>query len=284
MSYTFSNLAQQLYFDLGQVSPLGLFSATGGSTTTFINTAWGSLENPPEEDFAKSYLAIVVRDAGGASAAPESEYSLVSAYAEGSQTGTIGTLTAAVASGDKLMLAAQDKFPIESVLFAVNRALQELGDVPLVDTSLTGVSGQTEYTLPEALTRTPPLAIFYQTAASTDELPVPVYDWKYSPPTIGSTGKIYMEVPADKTIIIWYRGVHPNLTAYNSEVAQSIHPEIALLATKIRLYEWWNSQEGAEGDSLSVWKESTQWPNQLAMKMAEHPFWSPPDYKPFSRR
>ncbi len=276
MAYYFSNLAQSLYFDLGVVDPLtGLFSATGGSTTTIINTNWGNLPDPPEEDFAKSYLALITRDAGGAGAAPEMEYSLVSAYVETSQTLTVGTITA-VGAGDTIMLAPQDKYPIDIVLFAANRALQRLGDIVLPDTSLTSADAQTEYAVPLALKRRPPLAVYYQgsTSDSNDNQWVLVTNWRFASATAGTTGLLYLpQIPAGRTILLYYKGVHPLLTAYNSPIVETIHPEIISLATKIALYEWWNSQ--GNGEDIDVWKEATKWPQQLALAKAENPIWEP---------
>jgi hypothetical protein len=279
LPFYFSHLLQNIYFDLGQIDPsLGLFTATtGGSTTTFLNTKWGSLPDPPEEDFIKSYIAIVVRDAGGASAAPENEYSLVSAYVESTQTATIGTLTAAPAVGDTIMLAPQDKFPVDVVMFAANRALQELGDIVLPDTSLATGANQTEYVIPLSLKRQPPIAVYYQgtTGDSDNNAWIPVTNWRMGPATAGSTGLLYLpELTAGRTILLYYKGVHPTLTAYNSPIVETVHPSIATLMTKIRLFEWWNSQPGnGQTESVDIWKEATKWPQQLAQAKVDHPIW-----------
>lgn len=272
MAFYFSNLAQSLYFDLGQVDVLtGLFTATGGSTTTFVNTNWANLPDPPEEDFIKSYLAIVARDAGGASAAPELEYSLVSAYAEATNTATIGTLTAAIAANDTVMLAKQDQFPVDILMFAANRALQHLGDIVLVDESITTSGSDQYYSIPVGLKRRPPLAVFYKRASDAEQ-DIPVTNWKFYPATAGSAGSIFIPDPLDgKTLVLYYKGIHPLLTAYNSQILETIHPDIVVLSTKIALFEWWNSQ--GSGSDMDIWKESTKWPQQLAVAKAEHPIW-----------
>jgi hypothetical protein len=270
MAFTFSNLAQNLYFNLGQVDARGLFTATGGSATTIVNSSWGSLPDPPEEDFAKSYLALVTRDAGGLGAAPELEYSLVSAYVDSSNTLTVGTITA-VASGDSIMLAAQDKFPIEAVLFAANRALQKLGDIVLTDESITTSGTDQYYAIPVALKRQPPLAVYYKRDSDAyKDIPVP--NWKFFPATAGTAGSIHIPDPLDdETLVLYYKGVHPQLTAYSSVIIETIHPDIAILATQIALFEWWNSL--GNGSDLDIWKESTKWPQQLSLAKAENPIW-----------
>ena len=77
---TASNIVQNVLAELGQVDPVfGLFTATGGSATTFINTNFANYENPPDTDAFKNYLAIVVRDAAGAGADPEGRWAICSA-------------------------------------------------------------------------------------------------------------------------------------------------------------------------------------------------------------
>src|SRR3990167_6302277 len=84
------------------LSHIGLLQygrATGGSVTTVIDT------NRPEEDEPEDFedgTIIILRDSAGAGAAPEGEFSRVTAYAPGTTTFTTAdTLTAAVASGDR---------------------------------------------------------------------------------------------------------------------------------------------------------------------------------------
>ena len=97
MAFLATNLVQNILSELGQLEPnFGLFEATGGSATTFVNTGFGNFENPPEQDVFKNYLAIVVRDAAGANAAPEGKWSVCSAYADDTFTGTIATVTDAI--------------------------------------------------------------------------------------------------------------------------------------------------------------------------------------------
>jgi len=188
-----SNLLQKVYSDLGQTPKnYGQFTATGGSATTFVNTAWGDLESPPETDAFKNMIAFVVSDAGGANASPEGKWGKISAYADSTYMGTIATVTDAIASGDRIMIVSQDKFPLDQVIFCVNRALENLGTIELVNTSLTSASDQTEYAVPLALKNRRPLAIYYQgdTSDSNNNNWIPVSSYRFEGATPGSTGRV----------------------------------------------------------------------------------------------
>src|SRR3990167_3236870 len=100
MALTLSNLILYPYRELGKVANGDEFSATGGSATSVIDTNIGNRESPRDPNYGFGYTAFVVKDSAGASAAPEGEYQLISAYDESAYTWTTGTFTAAIASGD----------------------------------------------------------------------------------------------------------------------------------------------------------------------------------------
>lgn len=81
-------------------SGLGFYgTATGGGTTSIVDTvrmANGGLN----DDFAEGW-AYILKDAGGSAAAPEGEIQPLSAFVASTGTATIGTVTAAVATGDE---------------------------------------------------------------------------------------------------------------------------------------------------------------------------------------
>jgi hypothetical protein len=68
---------------LGKITDL---EATGGSTTTIVSTY-----SPfTADDNLNNGTAIVVRDAGGAGAAPEGQFSVITDYVASTKTWTIG--------------------------------------------------------------------------------------------------------------------------------------------------------------------------------------------------
>lgn len=289
MAFTFSNLLQDFYVDTGIVDPKsGIFTATGGSTTTFVNTAFASLESPPEETSLVGSLAIVVKDAGGAAAAPESEYGLISAYVESTGTGTIATLTAGIASGDTIMIASQKAFPVQMVMFQANRALSELGDMVYPDTSLTSGSSQTEYDLPVTLKRRPPRKIEYQgvTGDSNANEWIEITNWRYESSAPGSVGKLILpQLPSGRTIKLHPERVHPDLTAYSSVISENIHPRVAVAATILKALEWHNRQDANQDpQSYFLWLEGEYRNKHLPIALLENPIWKPPrEAKTFSR-
>lgn len=273
MPFLTSNLVQNILNELGQVEPtFGLFSATGGSTTTFVNTNFANYENPPETDVFKNHLAIVVRDGSGA--APEGEWGLCSAYVDATQTGTIATLTAAIASGDVIMLAKQDKFPLQQILFAINRGLESLGDVPLnADTSLTTGDNQTEYEIPVGIKRGLKAIYIETNDDSNDNRWVEVHDRRNELASGGTASILYLpQWESGKTIRLVYDGVHPTVTAYSSVINEYIHPKVATAASILKLLEWYNRRdENQDAESYFLWLESQYRDRYLPQALAENP-------------
>jgi hypothetical protein len=271
-----SKLIQSIYSDLGQTPKnYGNFTATGGSATTFVNSAWGDMESPPETDAFKGMVAFVVQDAGGAGASPEGKWGKISAYADSTYTGTIPTVTDSIASGDRIMIASQNSFPIDQIIFCVNRALENLGTIELVDTSLTTGASQTEYALPLALKTKKPLAVYYQgtTNDSNNNNWIPVSGWRMEGSTPGTTGTLYLpQLPADRTLRIVYDGIHPVVSSYNSYVSESIHPKVAVAASILEVLSWYNRLDENQGSNdYFLWLEGEYRDKRLPMALMEHP-------------
>lgn len=230
MAFTFSNMAAAIWSDLGKVAALENFLATSGSSATQIeNTLIGTRDNQPEDDYARDFTAIVVRDAGGAAAAPEGQLQRISAYDSATYKYTVDTaFTVAVATGDEILIANSD-IPLREMYRICNRALTEIGDISLVDTSLTTTADQA-YTLPVALKREALRKVEYEDLTNSN-LWYTISNWKYAPAVGGTGGTLYLPVlVSGLTIKLTYQGVHPTLTAYNSTVYEPIHPELAIAA------------------------------------------------------
>jgi len=177
---------------MGQTDPqFGNFVATGGSATTIVNTDFANFESPPEEDTLKNRVAFVYSTTDGL--APQGKWGKVSAYAEATQTMTIATVTDAIGAGDVIMLVKQDLFPLQESIFRVNRALTNLGDIPVPDTSLTSAADQTEYALPLVASRGI-LQVYYQNEIndSNDNQWTEISGWSVQPAVVGSTGLLIL--------------------------------------------------------------------------------------------
>lgn len=270
MAFLATNLVQNILSELGQLEPnFGLFEATGGSATTFVNTNFGNFENPPEQDVFKNYLAIVVRDAGGASASPEGKWSVCSAYADDTFTGTISTVTDAIGSGDTIMLAKQDKFPLQQILFSINRGLESLGDLPQnADTSLTTINEQTEYSIPVSVKR----GLKQVWIDYNDGVPVRVTDMRNELTSGGTASILYLpSTDAGYTVRLVYDGAHPVVSAYNSVINEYVHPRVATCVSIIKLLEWYNRMDAnQDSNSYFLWLEGEYRTKHLPQALAEN--------------
>ena len=273
MAFAFSNLAQAVWSDLGKVLPFHQFLASGGSTTTITNDDWTAREDGPEDNYCIDWTAVVVRDAAGASAAPEGELARITAYVASTTTYTIDAVSAAVASGDEILIANSD-IPLREMYRICNRALTELGDIALVDTSGTTAASKTEYSLAVALKSGSPIKVEYQarTGDSDDNRWQVIPDASIEPAAPGSTGILRIpQLPAGRTIRIVYNGVHPTLTAYSSVISESIHPKLAIAAATAHALQWINGTQSG-GTSYSVQRENKAW-QDLEIAKAQHPIW-----------
>lgn len=276
MAFTVSSLVQNIYQELGQVDPVfGLFEATGGSATTFVNSSFANYENAPETDAFKNQLAIVVRDAGGAGASPEGKWGLCSAYVDSTYTGTIATVTDAIASGDQIMLAKQDKYPLQTVLFAINKGLESLGDLPQnSNTSLTTVANQTEYNIPVAVKRgLKQVWIQGYTGATSNNQWIEIHDKRNELTTGGAASILYISQPTSgRTIRLIYDGVHTVVNAYSDVINEYVHPTVATKASILKLLEWYNRRdENQDPQSYTLYLEGEYRDKYLPKALMENP-------------
>lgn len=284
MGFNLTNLLQNFYSAVGETPPnTGIFAATGGSATTFINTNWQYLESPPETDIFRDMYVFVVTDATVATgeAALEGKYTKISAYADATYTGTMATMTELVAVNDLLMIAKQDKFPLAQVIFCANRALENLGDIAgAVDTSITTAANQTEYELPVACKRGL-RQIYYQgiTNDSNDNRWIPVFDRRNEPSAAGSVGTLFLpQLPSGRTVRLVYDGAHPKLSIYTSAINDAIHPEVATCATILEVLAWYNHQAGQGSDEYMLWLENQYRDKYLPQALINHPIVRPPAF------
>jgi len=247
MTDTLSTIVQDVYFELGQSEPI--FVLTGGSTTTAIDTTRSDLTDPPDADRNKNdYLVVVEADA----AAPEGEWSRITAYADTTYTYTFGALTTALAAGDQVMILKQNLFKINDVIRAINNGFETIGHIPYVDkTSLDTVASQTEYAYPVALKRNPPTSIWAQgrTGDANDNRPFEISGWRYEATAGGSTGLLYLpQLSADYDIYIYVNTVHPALTAYSSSLNEGMSKKLAVEAAIANLLMRVNSGKKGKDD------------------------------------
>lgn len=263
MALTLSKVMQRAWRELGFSSDI---KATGGSATTVVdaNTPYTS------DNALVGGTAIVVRDAGGAGAAPEGEYGRISAFASSSDTFTIDTLSQAVAAGDFIQLATP-RIKLPQMIQAVNDGLANLGTISLVDTSLTTVASQYEYALPVGL-KIKSLTDILLEQPSGPYISVKGL-FKNFPAAPASTGVLETReaFTAGYTLKIVYEGVHPALSAYNSVVSETIQEELAVAAAIDKALTWYVSKRGDSALGTFViqrWNDAKQ---TLQLQKTEKP-------------
>lgn len=221
MATTLFTILRKAYLALGQME---VTTATGGSTTTFIDTKLADLYG--DDDLVNSY-AFVIRDAAGASAAPEGEVGVISGYVASTTTATFSTaLSSAISAGDTIGIV-KNVWPLFTMIELVNDALAGMGAIALTNTSLTTTSGTYEYTLPVTF-KYKINRVQIQTDPVSNEY-VDVHDWYVTPSAGGSTSQLIFneDIVAGYAIKLWYEAEHPRLSAMSDIVSETIHSELA---------------------------------------------------------
>lgn len=256
-------------------------TATGGSTTTFIDTKLESeLEGGNEDDIFNGGTVIVIEDAGGAFGAPEGELSRITDYVASTQTGTFSpALTTAIASGDKILISPPD-FPLFDMIEVVNDALKDLTELPRFDTSITTTSNQTEYTLPLAVKGGRIINVEIQgiTTDSNDNRWQPIPNWREAFANAGSTGTFrLLQYPQGYTVRITYMKHHPRVKAFDDYIDEHLHPHLVHSAVFAFAMQWRNDNDNIIGgaDQAKVSLEQKAW-TQYDRAKIEHRVEVPP--------
>lgn len=242
--YQLTDLLQDAWYRLGQFKT---WKATGGSTTTLVNSLWAGVEDQFFDDDDPSLVygtAVVVRDAGGALAAPHGEFGMITDYDAASFTATLETLSAAIAAGDEVGIASP-LFPLRDMIRLANLALTRLGKIDIVDTSISIAASQTEYTLPAAIQKKPKRVRKQTLQTANDNEWKLVQGWDVIPATAGSNWTLVIpQLTQGYSLEVLYEGIHPELTAFDSPIQDAILPELAINALLAEAYQWYNNQIG----------------------------------------
>jgi hypothetical protein len=272
MAFTLTLALQGMYRALGQSNTA---LATDGSTTTVQDSALAGIG---KDNDRKNGAIFIVRDAGGANAAPEGEFAGVSGSTAATLLYTLNsTLTAAVASGDRYMYVS-GYYPLQEMIGQLNAALRSLGDVPLVDTTtLDTETAKREYTASVIWKRRPPYRIDIQgkTGDSDDNDWIENNAWEYVPAAAGSTGLIiFRDQPiAGRDIRVWYQDSHPEISAYSDKINEILTPDLVIKAAVVEALTWQNDR--LSGSDRSIIQRLNDAQNRLAAARAMYPVWKP---------
>lgn len=274
MAYSASafQLTHLLQAVFGRLNAARRSIATGGSTTTVVDTALVDiLADSNEDDYLNQWTVIITRDAGGSGAAPEGEFKIVSDYDDAGTITVPTVFSAAAASGDEYMYVSRE-FALYNTIAKANEGLRSLGWVPAVDTSITTAANQTEYTLPLTVKGNDLLNVELQgiTTDANDNRWVAVPEWRVVPSAGGSTGTLILpQYAAGYTVRLTYIGLHPKVYAYDDYINEYIHPELATAAALAYVIEAYNAQTQGK-DEFWLRQGDRAW-NQLDIVKAQHP-------------
>jgi hypothetical protein len=269
MTFTLSELLRDLFLELGQ---LNSNYASGGTTTSVIDANLAG--EGSDDDWVEGCVIILGTTDDGA---PAGEFSVIDSFVD--NTGTFNlrdTLNAAPGDGDEYGLCSS-YFPINTMIRMINAGIKSLGSVPLVDSSLTTVTDQTEYTAAVVWKKRKPLAVEIQniTDNNVNKRWRALSNWKYVPAAAGSTGLIEFDNPLDagKSLRVWYEDKHPNVKTFDDVILESIHPTLATAASVEAALKWQNSRLGG-GDNflLQRWNDAK---NTLFEAKSNYPIYTP---------
>jgi len=218
MTYTLSNLTYELAVELGTVSE---GEATGGTTTTLIDT----VNLTQADDFWNTGTVWIIDDTGAAF--PEGEMGQVTDFDNGSNTATMVAMSAAPAAGDRYAIATK-KYPMHTLIQAVNRALRNINIETTDTTTIDTASSQTEYTLPDvAAFDLREVWVETSTTNSDDNRWVEIRNWIIQKTATSTADELILptQLIISRDIKLVYMAPHPKLYAEGDELDDSVHME-----------------------------------------------------------
>lgn len=195
-------------------------TGTGGTITTLIDTV-----QRVEADDNFNGMTLFVLDGDN-----ENLTRRITDFVQATHTLTIGTAFAnAMASGDRYLISQAVR---EDLVQAINAALTDIGDVTQVDTSLTVVNDQTEYSLPSGVCNV--VRVEVASSASADYNYQKVFNWREINGSLYFTDELGFT--PGRTIRIYYNAPHALVDADADVISDGI--PIALLVDVAAYYYW----------------------------------------------
>jgi hypothetical protein len=239
--------------------------ATNGSATTIVDT---TLSTKYTQNRFKDWIAFISRTTDGLT--PQGKYAIISSYVASTKTVTMATVTDAVAAGDEYALC-KGTIPLYTLIKLCNDALRKLGTILVRDVSLSVSGDALLYTLP-AVTKGKQFYSLHLMNSEYEVCEAPNYEIVKA--AGGATNSLLFKwQPSSSypTIVINYAGLHPKMTAYNSYVEESIHPELAAAACIERAF-YWKAMPKQRASDMKNWQLAK---NLLQEAKALHPIEKP---------
>jgi hypothetical protein len=239
--------------------------ATGGSTTTIVDPTLSS--QGWEADRFIGGTAFLIRDAGGAGAAPEKQSRVVTGYSKTSGTLTVlPAFTAAVAAGDWYAVGGPN-FPRGDLVDKLIGALKEIGDVPTEDTSITTLANTLEYSLPAAAKKDLREVWIARNAAEP-------YGWvrellaqvRYSGVDVAAKLALpYFPTPGRKIKLVYMAG-HPLVSADAGKISEYVSVDWLALRAAVAACRWRLRQPGSDDKALTAQLNDLMQREQIARR------------------
>ena len=206
-------------------------TATGGSTTTLVDTALGAI---PDDHFNNGRLWIK-------SGTHADEIYQVTDFATTTGTVTFAAVTGAIAAGVRYAIA-RNSYPWDQIVSAIQRALDQTW-VTGIDSTLAGDGETLEFTLPTGVYNVKRVE-FSDTAVTHGGRKNSTH-WRET--SAGTLRFDYGHAPIDGyTIHVYYRDQHAELTASTVAISNEINAEWLKWAAAQELLWWGVSMYGQQ--------------------------------------
>ena len=255
-------------------------SATGGSTTTTIDTAVLSQYEDDYFNYNDLGTVWIIEDAGGAGAAPQGEFARVTNFVSTTSTLTHEAVTVDVAAGDRYALA-DDTFPLNQLIHGINNALRDVGVMTFEDTTTVQIdTEQTEYTLP-FMPGGKLLQVWEQTVTNDANdnrwRKCPKSAWYVAETGIGTAKKLIFnyQYPEDSYMKLVYTSNHPVLSASTDEVWEGIPLKNILYTAAVEVLRWKKQELDTEkyDTELIKYEDLTLRLNPVDLPQEEYASW-----------
>lgn len=220
MSYNIFDLSYMVARELGVLEE---GTATGGSTTTLIDTVY----RDEDDDYWNSGTLWLVYDAGAAGAAPQGEWARITDHVSSTKTITFtGALTAAIAAND-LYAVCDDEYPRDTIVSQINRSLTDMGRIVYTDTTtITTADDQTEYTLPIGLAAGDLKEVWLQgdDDDADDNRWARIYNWDVQKSATGTADELLLQYQyaSGYALKLVYIAPHPEMRTRTTKLSEFV--------------------------------------------------------------
>jgi hypothetical protein len=219
MSFNMFDLTYRVARELGVLQE---GTATGGSTTTLIDTVYLT----QDDDFWNGGTVWVTYDAGAAAAAPEGEWARITDHVSTTKTITCTAVTAAIAAAD-LYAVADSEYKRGDIVSQINRSLADMGEIIYTDTTtITTADDQTEYTLPTGLAAGNLKEVWLQGEDddADDNRWTRIYNWDIQITATGTAEELILQYQyaSGYAVKLVYVAPHPQMYTRTSNLSETI--------------------------------------------------------------